>query len=97
MATDLEVSPSDPTADPVVHAQLSAFPDSVPACEPVETRPQTLPFGELSWENFERLCYRLASKPERVEYVARYGRSGQAQEGIDLYSSRPREWCTRVS
>jgi hypothetical protein len=44
------------------------------------------PFGELSWENFERLCYRLAGKAERVEHVARYGRSGQAQQSIDLYA-----------
>ncbi|MDB6157597.1 MAG: putative NTPase family [Gammaproteobacteria bacterium] len=44
-----------------------------------------LPFGELTWENFERLCYRLAGRSERVEYVARYGRSGQAQQGIDLF------------
>jgi len=49
------------------------------------TKPQVLPFGELSWENFERLCYRLAGKAERVEHVARYGRSGQAQQGIDLF------------
>ena len=45
-----------------------------------------LPFGELTWENFERLCYRLAGRAERVEHVARYGRSGQAQQGIDLFA-----------
>jgi hypothetical protein len=45
-----------------------------------------LPFGELTWENFERLCYRLAGRAARVEYVARYGRSGQAQQGIDLFA-----------
>lgn len=32
------------------------------------------------WENFERLCYRLAGRAERVEYVSRYGRLGQAHE-----------------
>src|ERR1700726_4422107 len=36
--------------------------------------------------NFERLCYRLAGRSERVEHVARYGRSGQAQQGIDLFA-----------
>jgi hypothetical protein len=45
-----------------------------------------LPFGELTWGNFERLCYRLAGRAERVEYIARYGRSGQAQQGIDLFA-----------
>jgi hypothetical protein len=67
-------------------ADLNAPPDGVPAHPAVITRPQVLPFGELTWENFERLCYRIAGKAERVEYVARYGRSGQAQQGIDLYA-----------
>jgi hypothetical protein len=53
------------------------------------TRAQILPFGELTWENFERLCYRLAGRDERVEHVARYGRSGQAQKGIDLFARLP--------
>ena len=44
-----------------------------------------LPFGELTWKNFERLCHRLAGQNERIEYVARNGRSGQAQQGIDSF------------
>jgi NACHT domain len=67
-------------------ADLNAPADAVPANPPVITRVQVLPFGELTWENFERLCYRLAGSAERVEYVARYGRSGQAQQGIDLFA-----------
>ena len=68
-----------------IPADLNAPPDCVPAHPPVSSRPQVLPFGELTWENFERLCYRLAGQNERVEYVARYGRSGQAQQGIDIF------------
>jgi len=41
-------------------------------------RPQVLPFGELTWKNFERLAIGIAGKAERVEHVARYGGSGQA-------------------
>ena len=67
-------------------ADLNGPPDRVPAHPAVTTRPQVLPFGELTWENFERLCYRLAGKAQRVEYVARYGRSGQAQQGVDLFA-----------
>jgi hypothetical protein len=67
-------------------AGLNGPPDGVPAHPPVTTRPQVLPFGELTWENFERLCYRLAGRAERAEHVARYGRSGQAQQGIDLFA-----------
>jgi hypothetical protein len=67
-------------------ADLNGPPDGVPAHLRTTTRPQVLPFGELTWENFERLCYRLAGKAQRVEYVARYGRSGQAQQGVDLFA-----------
>ena len=67
-------------------ADLNAPPDQVPADPPSVTRPQVLPFGELTWENFERLCYRIAGQSERVEYVARYGRQGQAQQGIDIFA-----------
>jgi hypothetical protein len=75
---DLQLSP--------FYADLNAPPDCVPVHPAVTTRPQVLPFGELTWENFERLCYRLAGQSERIEYVARYGRSGQAQQGIDLFA-----------
>jgi hypothetical protein len=55
---------------------------------PVDSRQQLLPFGELSWENFERLCYRLAHHGRNVEDVRLYGTPGQAQEGIDLFVRR---------
>lgn len=45
-----------------------------------------LPFGELSWENFERLCHRLTALDGDVEHCARYGRQGEAQAGIDIYA-----------
>ena len=49
----------------------------------------TLPFGQLSWENFERLCYRLAMRDGSFDHVARYGRQGQRQEGIDIFARLP--------
>ena len=61
-------------------------PDAVPSAPPVVTRIQVLPFGELSWENFERLCHRLTALDGDVEYCARYGRQGEAQAGIDIYA-----------
>jgi len=61
-------------------------PDGLDAISPpVETRHQELPLQSLSWENFERLCFRMAGKKNQAEYWARYGRQGQAQEGIDIY------------
>lgn len=51
---------------------------------PVVTRQATLPFQELSWENFERLCYRLAQRAGQVEKVWAYGTQGHTQLGIDV-------------
>ncbi|MDP3670874.1 MAG: NACHT domain-containing protein [Telluria sp.] len=61
-------------------------PDAVPSVPPVATRVQMLPFDALSWENFERLCHRLTALDGDVEHCARYGRQGDAQEGIDIFA-----------
>src|SRR6266436_6290961 len=52
---------------------------------PVTTRLQELPFEELAWEDFERLCLRLARLEADVELCQLYGERGQEQGGIDLY------------
>ncbi|MGY4533557.1 hypothetical protein ACVW0Y_002689 [Pseudomonas sp. TE3786] len=67
-------------------ASILSPPDVIPPAPPVSTRTQTLPFGELSWENFERLCYRWSSLNGEVEHSARYGQQGEAQEGIDIFA-----------
>ncbi|WP_160172521.1 restriction endonuclease [Caballeronia sordidicola] len=53
---------------------------------PVDTRVQLLPFDALSWENYERLCRRLTALDGEVDHCARYGRQGDAQEGIDIFA-----------
>jgi hypothetical protein len=74
-------------------------PDEVPA-PPVATRPQVLPVDQLSWENFERLCLRLLEAESEIVHVEltneaglpiarRYGRRGDPQYGIDIYSRDP--------
>jgi len=55
---------------------------------PVETRKQELPFGELTWEDFERLCLRLVRLESNVEHCQLYGVRGQKQEGIDIYARK---------
>jgi hypothetical protein len=55
---------------------------------PVETRLQELPFGELAWEDFERLCLRLVRLEANVEHCQLYGVRGQRQEGIDFYARK---------
>lgn len=53
---------------------------------PVETKSQLLPFGELNWEDFERLCYQLAYCESDIEYCLPYGTRGQEQGGIDIFA-----------
>ena len=60
--------------------------ESVVDSPPVQTRSLELPFGQLSWPDFERLVFRLARENLDVVYSAPYGRPGQAQDGIDVYA-----------
>lgn len=76
VALERSVTPQPPT-------RLETPPTSVPL-PPVETRHQSLPFGELAWENFERLCLRLVRTDAQVEHCQLYGTQGQGQQGIDL-------------
>ncbi len=59
------------------------FPDP-----PSQTRKQELPFSALTWQDFERLCVRLVRKEADVEFCRVYGKPGQQQEGIDLFSRK---------
>jgi hypothetical protein len=45
-----------------------------------------LPFGELAWDDFEKLCMRLVRLEADVEHCQLYGTKGQKQEGIDIYA-----------
>jgi NACHT domain len=51
---------------------------------PVTPRQSALPYLELGWENFERLCRRLAQANGAVEKAWSYGTSGYGQLGIDI-------------
>ena len=51
---------------------------------PTETRSQTLPFNELSWEDFERLVLRLVRCQGDIAYCSLYGTKGQSQDGLDI-------------
>src|SRR6266567_2315211 len=69
---------------------------------PVISRLQELPFGDLAWEDFEKLCVRLARSESEIEHCQLYGTKGQRQEGIDIYArlTRTRSYvvyqCKRV-
>lgn len=68
----------------LVPAWLDAPPEEGLTKLPVNTRSQILPFGELTWRNFERLVLRLVRRQENVIDCALYGTKGQAQEGLDI-------------
>lgn len=61
-------------------------PPSTEILPPVDTKAQDLPFGCLSWEDFQRLCLRLIRFEANVEHCQTYGTPGQKQEGIDLFA-----------
>jgi hypothetical protein len=80
---------------------LLGDPDAELPAPPVHTAPQLLPFHDLSWENFERFCYRLVRTEAECEQARFFGERGQNQSGIDLYC-RDREGfsvyqCRRVA
>ena len=54
----------------------------------VVTSLQSLPFGNLRWDDFEKLCLRLARSDHEIDDARRYGIPGQDQYGIDLFARR---------
>lgn len=67
---------------------LRTLPDGASLPPPVMTRAQVLPFGDLTWQNFERLCLRISATDGEAEACRLFGTQGQAQGGIDIYVRR---------
>lgn len=62
-------------------------PPSAPYPElPIETAEPRLPVGGLTPLQFEQLCVRLARQEGHPRRCRRYGKPGQKQYGIDIYS-----------
>lgn len=78
--------PMNSSYSPCIPLAILSPPNELPSAPPISTRIQVLPFDALSWENFERLCHRLTAFDGDVEHCARYGRQGDAQEGIDIFA-----------
>ena len=53
---------------------------------PVETRQALLPFEQISWQDFERLCHRLVRLEANIEDSKIYGTQGDNQDGIDIFA-----------
>jgi len=75
-----------------------------PIAPPSRTRKQLLPFSDLPWENFERLCKSIVETDAEIKMCTLYGRQGHSQKGIDLIAlpkdltdNKPRVYqCKRV-
>ncbi len=86
-AEDEEWAVLEATTDSSRLRYLASPPESPPPVV-VSTQLQVLPFGELAWPDFERLCYRLCRRDGDVEDCLFYGVAGQAQYGIDIFMWR---------
>ncbi len=84
MASDFRVPDSVEDLDPL--PSYLHGPSQSRCSPPVQTRVQELPYGELDWDDFERLCLRLARLEADVVHCQLYGTPGQKQHGIDLYA-----------
>jgi len=68
--------------------RLKDYPSSSKILPPVKTKIQFLPFDQLTWENFEKLCYRLIYLETDIEFCHDYGVKGDEQQGIDIFARK---------
>jgi predicted helicase len=55
---------------------------------PVDITMQTLPVEQLGWEDFEKLCLRLAQLEHSIDNCEIYDIKGQKQQGIDIFAQK---------
>ena len=71
-------------------------PDGPEPKPPVQTREQSLPLEELTWQDFERLILRLVRREGEIVDCFIYGTPGQAQGGIDILATPSENTASRV-
>jgi hypothetical protein len=67
---------------------LQASPQAVTHA-PVLTKLEALPFGEMPWEEFERIQWRILRDVEGLRHAQIYGERGQSQYGLDIVALAP--------
>ncbi|MCA1773751.1 MAG: NACHT domain-containing protein, partial [Halomonas sp.] len=72
-------------------AWLKSPPDGNFPSPPVDPNAQSLPFSELTWENFERLILRVVRREATTSECWAYGTKGQAQHGLDILAAQQGE------
>ncbi|MGY4399277.1 NACHT domain-containing protein [Bradyrhizobium sp. USDA 3315] len=63
---------------------LTTIPTGPKPAPPIRAKAHALPLLGMPWEDFERLCRKLAERDGAVEKAWCYGGPGQAQRGIDI-------------
>lgn len=53
---------------------------------PIVSTDDEIPIGQLIWEDFEKLCLRIAETIHSIDDCEIYGIKGQKQEGIDIFA-----------
>lgn len=69
-------------------AWLKSPPEGNFPSPPVGPNAQSLPFSELTWENFERLILRVVRREVTTSECWVYGTKGQAQHGLDILAAQ---------
>ena len=89
MAAEPEEPDWDEAQDEAELEKLRADPSGQFPGMPPEVLAYELPIWGLRWDDFERLCERLARHEGGGMGARRYGRGGQKQHGIDIYTVLP--------
>lgn len=89
MATEPEEPAWDEAQDEAELEKLRAAPSGEFPGLPPQVLAYELPTWALRWVDFERLCERLARHEGGGMGARRYGRGGQKQHGIDIYTVLP--------
>lgn len=61
---------------------------------PIDATSDTLPIEKLTWEDFEKLCLRIAQIQHGIDDCEIYGIKGEKQNGIDIYGRNKNEKYT---
>ncbi|MFA6103473.1 MAG: NACHT domain-containing protein [Victivallaceae bacterium] len=55
---------------------------------PIDSTVNELPIEKLEWEDFEKLCLRIAQIEHSIDDCEIYGVKGQKQDGIDIFARK---------
>ena len=61
---------------------------------PIKSKIDVLPIDQLKWEDFERLCLRLAQVDHGKSNCEVYGIKGQKQHGIDIFGYKGAKYAS---